>query len=592
MRLGIDFGTTNSSVAYFDGATLHRLDLDLASDNPNVLPSLIYLNREQHTAVGTSAAIEYLQHETGRAVSWAKRRVGEIDVVAAGVSYVQTVHVLVDTAAHGRLLQSIKTALRDPSYTGTQVFERFYTVDELIAIILRALKARAEETFGEPSASVVIGRPVEFSTNPAVSARAEEILFKAARLAGFTDIRFALEPIGATTFYHRSTPQRQTAFVFDFGGGTLDLTVAHVGGTRAPEILATRGVLVGGDDLDRRLMQTLRKYFGGAALPGHMLELLDNWQTMPLLSRPVYLKQIDELRRANPKAAAALRTLVTRNLGFKLFQAIERAKKTLSTQHFTALDFVYDAIQIREPWTRRQFESLIANEIAQVETGIRQTLADARVTATDIDIVLRTGGSSAVPAFATLLENIFGEEKLAEMDLLTSVVGGLAMIAQDGGGINPAYRVRYPPPETPLIENVHATSGKRYETYPLRIGEKCYADSVYTLTRIPVELAGLPAIRPAQADKQVLGAACVQFDLARAAMLYLAYDPTNPQIPSWLKNFAPSELQIQIDQWGAPRVLQIVTKQFAAGRVSLGGNGAPKRDQVFLHYLVIAQAIA
>lgn len=78
------------------------------------------------------------------APAWEKRFVGEIDVVSDGASYVQSVHVLVDSGAHGRLLQYIKTALRDPSYDGTQIFDRFHTVDELIADILRPLKVSAD----------------------------------------------------------------------------------------------------------------------------------------------------------------------------------------------------------------------------------------------------------------------------------------------------------------------------------------------------------------------------------------------------------------------------------------------------------------
>ena len=78
----------------------------------------------------------------------------------------------------------------------------------------------------------MIGRPVRFSDDPAVTARAEEILYKAARLAGFDDVRFQMEPIGAAFLYHARTPERTRALIFDFGGGTLDLTVADLGGVQ------------------------------------------------------------------------------------------------------------------------------------------------------------------------------------------------------------------------------------------------------------------------------------------------------------------------------------------------------------------------
>jgi hypothetical chaperone protein len=205
-KFGIDFGTTNSSIASYDGRELRRPVINPTGDNPLILPSLLYINRQQQPAVGTAAAQQYLHNETGRRAVWEKRRVGEIDVVAAGVSYVQTVHALVDVGAQGRLLQYIKTALRDPGYDGTQVFERFYTVDELIALILQPLKASAEQQLHTDCRSVVMGRPVKFSPDPAVSERAQEILYKAARLAGFEDIRFEMEPIGALYFYHRTSP--------------------------------------------------------------------------------------------------------------------------------------------------------------------------------------------------------------------------------------------------------------------------------------------------------------------------------------------------------------------------------------------------
>ncbi|NLF02341.1 MAG: Hsp70 family protein, partial [Anaerolineales bacterium] len=242
MRLGFDFGTTNSSIAHYDGRALTSIRLDPEGDNPYVLPSLVYIDRELRALLGTAAASEYLRRETGRPVAWEKRPVGEVEVIVGGsggpIRYVQQMSVVVDTAANGRLLQSIKTALRDPAYEGTEIFDRFYTLDELIAMVLRELRERAEQHFGEPCRSVVLGRPVRFSDDQAVTERAEEILFKAGRLAGFTDIAFQLEPIGAAYLHHATTTERQTALVFDFGGGTLDLTLAELGGGEEPHVLA------------------------------------------------------------------------------------------------------------------------------------------------------------------------------------------------------------------------------------------------------------------------------------------------------------------------------------------------------------------
>ncbi len=486
-RFGIDFGTTNSAIAFFDGREFHRPVVDSGSDNPLVLPSLLYIDRQQQPTAGLAAALKYLHNETGRRATWEKRRVGEIDVVASGVSYVQTVHVLVDTGAQGRLLQYIKTALRDPGYDGTQVFDRFYTVDELIALILRPLKVSAEQQLNRECEQVVLGRPVKFSPDPAVSDRAQEILYKAARLAGFEDIRFEMEPIGALYFYHRTSPQRELALVFDFGGGTLDLTLAQVGGTTPPDIIATLGVLVGGDDLDKRLMQYLLKYFGGRprpgrrasmarALPPDVLDLLENWQTMPLLSRPHFLKLLNEYRAEDPAAIDALITLVTRNLGFQLFREIEQAKIRLSDAPVTPLNFNHSGIDIRETITRYKFEELIAPEIEAVDSGVRQILHEAAIKPERVDVVLRTGGTSAVPAFTEVLAEIFERRKLRSLELLTSVVGGLAIAAHEERGQTPAYEVIYPKNPATLIHEIRSETRQDYELCEFRINTPCYLD--------------------------------------------------------------------------------------------------------------------
>ncbi|MBI5566720.1 MAG: Hsp70 family protein, partial [Chloroflexi bacterium] len=585
-----------SSLACYDGQTLHRPQLDLSGDNPAVLPSLLYIDRQQQAMVGTAAAQQYLQHETGRRATWEKRIVGEIDVVSSGASYVQSVHVLVDTGAHGRLLQYIKTALRDPGYDGTQVFDRFHTVDELIAEILRPLKASAEQQLQTECNRVVLGRPVKYSPEEAVSERAQAIMYKAARLAGFETIGFEMEPIGALYFYHRTSPKRELALVFDFGGGTLDLTLAEVGGPTPPNIIATLGALVGGDDLDKRLMQFLFKYFGGVApkgrraLPPYLLDFLENWQTMPLLSRPHMLKVIDQYRADNPSGVAALLTLVTRNLGFQLFRKIEQAKIRLSTAHLAELKFKHADIHIRETLTRLKFENLIAPEIATVEAGVQQILREANLAPDRVDVVLRTGGTSAVPVFTELLSNLFGHSKLRSLELLTSVVGGLAIAAHEERGSFPEYEVIYPKTPTALFGAIRSDLRGDYEPYEFRIGAQPYLDYPYTLSRIPVDLSALPALRLAQSDKVVESAEFLHFNLSRAARVYVAYDADARHAPDWLSDFEQQPLTIEIDQIGTPRMMNVYAKDFPAGEVALGGNRSiGSAGNVFMHYLVVAR---
>ena len=80
--------------------------------------------------------------------------------------------------------------------------------------------------------------------------------------------------------------------------------------------------------------------------------------------------------------------------------------------------------------TRDRFEQLISRELNDAREGVCTVVEEAGLTPDDIDVVLRTGGSSAVPAFVNMLAGIFGEEKLTELEPLVSVVGGMAVIAQ------------------------------------------------------------------------------------------------------------------------------------------------------------------
>lgn len=598
MRIGIDFGTTNSAVAYYDGETLHPVEIDPGNDNPRVLPSLIYIKRDHATSLGSSAAAEYLEQETGRRPVWEKRHMGAIEIIVGGpgsgpIQYMHDIFDQVDIAANGRLLQSVKTVLRDPEYEGTVIFDRYYPVDELIAILLRTMRARAEEQLGATCDAVVLGRPVKFSEDPAISERAEEILFKAARFAGFKEITFQLEPIAAAHLYHRTAERRECALLFDFGGGTLDLTIAEVGGQGPPRVLATRGVLVGGDDLDRRVMESLLKYFGagshaepGVDFPYYMLDLLKTWQTMPELSRPQELGKIRRFQETgdNPRAMRALETLVSANVGFSLFKTIERAKVQLSTGLIAKLEFLYQAIEIRERILRRRFEELIEQEVAFVEREINAVLAEAGLRPEQVALVLRTGGSSQIPVFVALLERIFGYEKLRAMDPLTSVVGGMAVVAQEDAGRRPgAYAQRYVSP----VVSAQVASPHRYRKTFLRTFRPAYTDRPYLIMRLPLPLSGLPAVQTADLDYEARRESFLHLQLDRPSKVYVAYLATAKRLPNWLRKFKPESMHIEIDHPGGRMLFPVYSRDFPAGKVTLGSNQAPGcMGPAFMNYLV------
>lgn len=602
MRLGIDFGTTNSAAAVYDGQQLHPVEIT-TSKRSALLPSLLYIDREHHAQMGLDASAAYVAHETGRAVNWRSRKAGTLEywIATSGSPMLVTENIIVtfDDAAYGRLLQSIKTGLRNELYSGTQIFDRYYTLDELIALVLGKLKTAAEAQLNQPFDEVVIGRPVKFSEKAWVSNRAEEIIYKAALSVGFKKISFQAEPIGALYVFHTATAQRTRALVFDFGGGTLDLTVAEVGGGTTPNVLASRGVLVGGDDLDKRIMKSLLKYFGEDSsrdmhLPHDFVDMLEDWQTMPELSRPHNEDILRTLRRdsKHPETIDALRTLVTKNLGYSLFHEIERVKIELSTKMISHLKFQHDKLRIFEPITRWQFESMIKPEVKLVKEGLQAVLDEAGVNADSINVVLRTGGSSLVPAFVKLLEDQFGAAKIQDMDPLESVVGGLSIIAHEDGGLRGNYRSKYVERPDELIQSIRNGANSTYKTYMFGINQRCYIDQDTVLRRIPVELSGFPAIMPAYIDRDQKADDYLRFTLAHPAYVYLAYGTGAATLPRWLNAFTKlDDMTLEIDdEWYGVRRLQIYRQEFPAGEVVLGGNAAGgARGKLEATYLVVCE---
>lgn len=608
MRLGIDFGTTNSAVALYDGHTLTAVQVDLQSDTPQILPSLIYITREHDHYLGTTAMQTYAERETGRPVRWKRHYIGEFEVMVGGpgsgpIVFMQDAYAWSDEGAQGRLLQSVKTALRDGTYQGTRIFDRFYTLDEFLVKLLRELREQSEAFLGQPCTEVVIGRPVHFSPNPDIDRRAEQILHKAARGAGFRQVYFQAEPMGATYLHHINSSTRQRLLVFDFGGGTLDFTVADVGGDDMPDILSTHGVLVGGDDLDRRIMQYLLKYFGEAVKIGRELfpyEILDkllNWQTQPEISRPEYREILYDFKTksTNPTAIACVEALVSNNLGFALFKEIERVKKELSRNEAAELRFDHDPIHIHEVITRHHFERMIAPEVELVAEGLDVALAKAGVTADEIDIVARTGGSSQIPIFVQMLSDKFGAEKILAMHPLASIVGGLGIIAHHQRGVYPSYAHRHvTEAEFDLVVTHIAGPTDGYEPYLLQVGKYCYSDQETTLYKIPVELSRLPAIRVVQSDYSLELDEHLRFVLQRPSWVYVAYTATATALPHWLRDFEETDFDIQTnDPWVKGKWFKVYRKGYDAGAVVLGSTRADGYwGKVGLHYLVVIEPMS
>lgn len=449
-RYGLDFGTSNSAIATVEQGAVRLFPIDPHAPNPTVASSVLFIDRAGNSFVGAEAIETFVERNTGREIKRKRVSSGQVIETVFGDEYVQ---FDADVDVPGRFFQAIKSFLADEAFEGTNVFGKFYTIEELAAELIRALKTRADAMNGREVDAVVMGRPVFFSTDAKKDRLAQKRLEDAARLAGFKEIEFLFEPIGAALAYQAEIERVQLAFVFDFGGGTLDFTVMRLdparkaGTNRMKDILAVGGVVVGGNTFDEDLMEKrLMKFFGknyvGRTMTGAEIHLprwiwmqLRSWYTIPFLNERKTLDVIRELIILAEKGGdelLALLTLIQKNYGWNLFQAIEHAKLELSDRRESVISFHRDNIQFDEPLTRRQFETVIANRLHGIHKEMDKTLHAAGLKAEDIDVVIRTGGSSLIPAVQKMLGKKFGAHKVNRQEVFTSVVQGLARAGDPG----------------------------------------------------------------------------------------------------------------------------------------------------------------
>jgi hypothetical chaperone protein len=351
--------------------------------------------------------------------------------------YVRDVYVYVDELKPGRLLQFIKTALRSEGYQGTQIFARYFTTADIITVYLSELKKRAEVLLHEPIDAVTLGRPVVFSHNPVQDKLAEDTLRKAALEAGFRQVDFEFEPVAAALYYEMSLDRPQNVLIFDFGGGTLDITIMRLGDPRHRQVYASGGIGIAGSDFDRAIIQKrLLTHFGKGKidLNPDVLELVNtvaDWIALPELSTPQARHKLEQAIKAGeaPARLKSLESLIFNDLAFSFYNRVEAAKIDLSSQGAAVINLQDKDIDLWELYTRVQFEHDIHNEQIQIEQVLMETLQASGLEAGQIDAVVKTGGSSSIPLFSAMLARIFGAEKIKVSDLFSSVTAGLAIKA-------------------------------------------------------------------------------------------------------------------------------------------------------------------
>jgi len=443
LYVGLDFGTTNSSASIYDGQHLTLLPLDPVNPNPTVMRTTLFMTREGERFVGREAINRFTTANVGRKIEYRWQNFGAYELVNdKGEIIRQTIGALIDSNQPGRLFQSLKTLLRDADYESTEVFGKRYELEFLIAIVLRMIMTRIEHIVGQPIDRMVIGRPVNYADDPEQHALAFARMRKACELADIPDFAFLPEPNAAALAFARTAQARQRALIFDFGGGTLDVTVIETDGAGGSRVLSNDGVPIGGDLMDQRIMKgKLLPHFGSQStvgpqrlpFPAVITEHLTEWQHILELSKPKFQRIIEDLliSSSQPDKVQQLQTLIMQNYGLPLFEAVERAKVTLSQHPQTDMRMQVPGINIDQPIERWDFERLIGPDVRAVAACVDRAVAAAGLSHADIDVVLRTGGSSRIPAFVTMLTKRFGNSAMVEMDPFTGVAQGLGIAAWD-----------------------------------------------------------------------------------------------------------------------------------------------------------------
>lgn len=412
MFVGIDFGTTNSAVGIAEpSGEVHLLPLPAGAGTQSTWRTVLYFEPGGRLSAGAAAIARYLE-----------------------------------TEGEGRLVQSIKSHLASGSFKSTQIMGRRWTLEDMIAAFLRQIRSASKVELGT---RCVIGRPVRYwgaedaDDDTRAVARMREALGK----AGFDEVVFEYEPVGAATRYAARLDHDELIVVADFGGGTTDFTVIRVGPTDRGTVLATGGIGISGDAFDARIIDAVvapamgrgSRYlvdaFGGEApVPAWLYGHLRRWHYLSFLKEESTMRLLERVASGSrePQKIAKLVRIVEDDLGLTLHRAVEGAKVRLSSSDADRV--AVESLDLDLPVTRAGFDEWIAEDLAAIATVLDEVLARAGVSGADVDRVFATGGSSLVPAVRTALAARFGADKLVGGEELTSVAWGLAARARQQWG--------------------------------------------------------------------------------------------------------------------------------------------------------------
>lgn len=407
---GLDFGTTNSVLSIYDEGKKEIIDTIK-------VPSLIYFPE-----LSAEGAANYV--------------VGE-----------QAITAYLEEGMRGRFIKSVKQILSRSSFIETRIHNRRYNASDLVTLILKDLKTKADKITGYDCKKAVIGRPVFFDDdNNAKDTLAQTRLSTAVEKAGFTEVRFQFEPIGAAFAYEKTILKKEKVLVADLGGGTTDFTYLELDPARAnstnrqKDMIASGGIYIGGDSFDSAFMWDKgTPYFGKDTLyeasPGKLLKvpmsLFDNicsWDKMNFFNSVRIRRSMEDYYHYSKedRKFKNLLTLIDNNLGYSVFQAIERTKIGLSAQDAFSFQYANMGIEIDEEVTIQGYNAVIQKDLERISAYLDKFMSANNIKREDVDSLFLTGGSSMVRAVKVLFQDKFPGSKINSGDNFISVANGLA----------------------------------------------------------------------------------------------------------------------------------------------------------------------
>ena len=406
--LGIDFGTSNSAMAWLNGQGVARL-LPLEGAAVSMPTAVFYNAEDRSTHFGRAAVAQYL------------------------------------SGTEGRLMRSLKSLLGSPLLQETTlVNHQPLRFQDIVTTFLAALRERAAAATGQLPAQVVMGRPVHFvDDHPQRDAQAQQSLQDAAHAAGFEQVSFQLEPVAAALDYERRLTHEALVLVVDIGGGTSDFTVVRLGPDRSlrrdrsQDVLATAGVHLGGTDFDHKLSQeNVMPLLGfrhlgpqGREVPSRVFFDLSTWHLIQWLYAPRAIGSAQGLRVNYTDVAlhARLMDVLRQRLGHHVAHEVEQAKILCSQSGGnTSVDLACIEPGLAAPLTASEMAAQLQSQLEQVVACARECVRKAGVPLHGLDAVYLTGGSSALRPLQQALAAAFAGVPMVEGDLFGGVATGLA----------------------------------------------------------------------------------------------------------------------------------------------------------------------